>query len=727
MKLNRRMISPACVLAVFLVITLVSSATSLSSSSTAEELASTVTIYRDAYGTPHVFGKTDASTVFGFAYAQAEDNVPQMEEDFILSIGRGTELYGAEQMKWDRLNRALEVERFARADYDAISPHMRELCDAFAAGANYYLTRHSKVHLRVLERIEPWYPLAFIRYIYYQNGFALDDKLGDSPMAAANPIRDLGMRNGSNGWVIGPSRSAAGHAMLLINPHLGFFGPGQVYEGHIHSDEGWEFTGYARFGFPFPYIGHNEQVGWMSTDNAADSVDGYIEKFDDPRNPLAYRYGSEHRIATEHNETFRIKTAQGFESQTFRLLRTHHGPLLTTYHGDPVAARLPKYESHGWMEEWYRMTKAHSLAELKAAISPLDMLFGNVMSAGSDGNIFYVYNSAVPRRDPAFDWSKPVDGSDPRTEWQGYYALDELPQLTNPPPGWMENCNTSPYLLTTSANPAPTRYPKFMVREGQAPGWEGDNPRGRASQRILSQNSHFTFDQWAAAAFDTHVITADELLPSWLALTRQQIDSSNPQAVALRDALSELEHWNHESAIDSVAMTIFTSWHSAMENKIASPVNLEQALETMLTELTQKVGQWRVTFGEVDRLQRSTELAKPPFGFPPFDDNKPSLPVAGVNGNDGAIFTLGTAPGSQNKRKYGIHGATYVSVVEFGPHTQARSIMTFGESGDPSNKHFFDQAPLYAAGRFKESWFSLEEVKQHAEASYHAGEEPITK
>jgi acyl-homoserine lactone acylase PvdQ len=59
---------------------------------------------------------------------------------------------------------------------------------------------------------------------------------------------------GSNGWVIGPAKSATGHAMLFINPHLPFFGSGQVYEGHIKSDEGWNFTGYTRFGFPFPYV-----------------------------------------------------------------------------------------------------------------------------------------------------------------------------------------------------------------------------------------------------------------------------------------------------------------------------------------------------------------------------------------------------------------------------------------------------------------------------------------
>lgn len=287
----------------------------------ADALAREVTVYRDTYGTPHVFGKTDASTVFGLAYAQAEDNFEQVEQDFALAIGRGAEIYGSELIDEDRLNRALEIERFAKSDYDALGSKMQRLCDAFASGINFYLQHHPNLHPKLLTRIEPWYPLAFIRYSYYQNGFAHDPKLGKSPLLTSRVFDSAEFHNGSNGWVIAPSRSSTGHAMLFINPHLPFFGPGQVYEAHIHSDEGWDFSGYARFGFPFAYIGHNLNIGWMSTDNSADSVDGYVEHFDDPKNPLSYRYGDCHRLAEEHTEVIRVKTSIGVESRTFRMQR----------------------------------------------------------------------------------------------------------------------------------------------------------------------------------------------------------------------------------------------------------------------------------------------------------------------------------------------------------------------------------------------------------------------
>lgn len=687
----------------------------------AEQIAQQVTIYRDQYGTPHVFGETDASTVFGFAYAQAGDNFAQVEEDFVLAIGRAAELYGPDLLNEDLFNRTLAIEEHAKDDYDKIDAHMRLLCDAYAAGINYYLARHTGVHPRVLRKIEPWYPLAFIRYSYYQNGFARDPKLGETRFRA-DLRRGSSEHNGSNGWVISPSRSASGHAMLFINPHLPFYGPGQVYEGHIHSDEGWEFSGYARFGFPFPYIGHNASLGWMSTDNAADMVDGYVEQFDDPHNGLQYRYGHEHKLAISKTASILVKGPNGAQAKTFETLWTIHGPIIGKYEGRALAARLPMYESHGWLREWYDMTKAHNLQQLIAALEPHQMLFGNVMSADNGGHIFYVYNAAIPKRGPRYDWSQPVDGSDPGTEWKGYYPFSALPQLTDPASGWMQNCNTSPFLLTSEGNPNPNDYPKYMVREGRVPGLDAQNPRGRASERVLTARSKFTFEEWAEAAFDTHVITADETLPRWLAMVNPDLITGESVSW-VREAIPLLRSWDHVSRVESVPMAIYTLWHQAMRKRPETAQDLTETLQQSLSQLARKFGNWRTAYGELNRLVRSTKPAKPPFGNPNFDDNEPSEPIAAVNGNDGAVFTLGTAPGIQDRRRYGVHGSTYISVVEFGPKTRALSVMTFGESGDPASRHFVDQEPLYTKGQFKRSWFTLEEVRANAESVYHPGQE----
>ncbi len=682
----------------------------------AARLAKMVTIYRDTYGVPHVFGRTDASTVFGFAYAQAEDNFWRVEENFIWSLGRASELYGEESLNEDRLNHALEIPRLAREEYARLDRQMRALCDAFAAGFNYYLARHPEVRPRLLTQVEPWYTLAFIRYNYYQNGFARDRNLRQTGLQTAENESELRDHMGSNGWVIDPSRSASGHALLFINPHLPFFGPGQVYEGHVHSDQGWNFTGYTRFGFPLPYVGHNENGGWVSTDNAADLADVYFETFDDPKRPLAYRYGQGYRMATERVAEIRVKTASGIETRRFTMRRTHHGPVLGARDGKLLTLRMAKFESDGWLREWYDMTKAKSLAALKRAMSPLNMLFGNVMYADRQGNIWYLYNGAVPRRDPRFDWTKPVDGSDPATEWQGYHTMAELPQLTNPKTGWMQNCNTTPFLLTSEGNPDPKHFPKYMVQEG-------DNPRGAISREILAATPSFTFDAWRKTAFDTRVMAAGIRLPELLAALKEHLgsDSASNGRSPLREAYDELNSWDRRSTIDSIAMTIFSLWHERIlrdRAKNQTPERYVAVLNEVLAALERDFGTWRVAWGEISRLQRRDESKDEKFR-----DDKFSLPVPGVNGNDGAVFTFYAAPERGAKRRYGVAGGSYISVVEFGPRVRALSIHTFGASGHSESPHFMDQAALYVRGEFKPAWLRLEDIRANLEAAYHPGEE----
>ncbi len=671
-------------------------------------LAAKVTIYRDLYGVPHVFGRTDASTVFGFAYAQAEDNFWRVEENFILSLGRASELYGERMLNEDRLNRALEIPRLAREEYARLDPQMRSLCDGFAAGFNYYLERHPEVRPRLLMKIEPWYTLAFIRYNYYQNGFARDRNLRGLELAAID--NDLKEHTGSNGWVVGPSKSASGHALLFINPHLPFFGSGQVYEGHVHSEEGWNFTGYTRFGFPLPYVGHNENGGWVSTDNSADLTDVYVETFDDPARPLAYKYGKGYRLATEHVEEIRVKTAAGLETRKFTMRRTHHGPIVGSRDGKMLALRMAKFESDGWLREWYDMTRAKSFAALKQAMTPLNMLFGNMMYADRQGNTWYLYNGAVPKRDLRFDWTKPVDGSDPATEWQGYHTIDELPQLTNPKTGWMQNCNTTPFLLTSEGNPDPKQFPSYMVQEG-------DNPRGAISREILASKPTFTFDEWRQFAFDTRVMNASKRLPALMAALKERLAQPRSlQDPRLREVHDELVRWNQRSTNDSVAMTIFSLWHE-LAGRDGDDKQLA-ALIGVLNMLQHDFGTWKVAWGEINRLQRVDESRSEEF-----QDSRPSIAVSGVNGNDGAVFTVYAAPVDGQKRRYGVAGASYVSVVEFGPRVRALSIHTFGASGDPKSPHYMDQAVLYARGEFKPSWLTLEDIGVNVEASYHPGEE----
>jgi len=707
----------------------------------AEKIARSVTIYRDSYGVPHVYGPTDASCVFGYIYSQAEDNFWQIEDTFIRALGRASEVYGDRTLADDMLNRALEIPRLAKAEYDRVTGRERELSEALADGLNYFLARNPQVKPRLIAQFEPWQTFATTRFLVYQqfiygkSGLRVDEiktavqalDSGGVPASTTGSINDsdipiVGLDEqesepivGSNMWAVTPSKSASGHALLFINPHQPFFGPGQWYEGHVHSDEGWNLSGASFFGSPHPTIGHNEYLGWSHTVNDPDIVDVFIEKFDDAKNPLAYRYGDGSRTATEWNDTIGVKTVKGVEPRSFKFRKTHHGPIVAVREGKPLSIKLAKLEAGGSGYQRYLMGKAKSLAEFKTAVSGGAVPMFNVMYADRDGNIFYAYNGAVPRRSTKFDWSKPVDGSNAAAEWQGYHSFDELPQLTNPKTGFMQNCNQTPFTTTTDGNPVKESFPAYMTRES-------DNARARISRRILSTNQKFTFDDWARAGLDTTVIESETQIPQLAGEWEKLKATDAARAAKLADAIAELKSWDHVSTIDSKAMTLFALWFERNGRLQAQRVKDDwlkiRALEEVVADLNRDFGTWRVAWGEVNRLQRiqsGGELEK-------FSDERPSLPIAGAPGPVGIVNNFYTRPVEGQKRRYGVAGTSFVSVVEFGPKVQARSLLVFGQSADPKSAYHFDQAQLYSKKQFKPAWFTLPEIKANSKRVYHPGE-----
>jgi len=709
----------------------------------AKKIAGSVTIYRDNYGVPHVYGPTDASCVFGYIYAQAEDNFWQIEDSYIRALGRGAEVHGESALTGDLLNRALEITRLAKAEYQRTAPKSRALADALAEGLNYFLATNPQVKPRLITKFEPWMVYAYGRFTLYQlfifgkSGLRTDEiktavqEVGGSTDASSSTSKisyadfeneedGLEPAIGSNMWAITPAKSASGRAMLFINPHQPFFGPGQWYEGHVHSDEGWNMAGASFFGSGFPTIGHNEYLGWSHTVNDPDIADVYEEKFDDAKDPLAYRYGSEHRKATEWTETIRIKTDKGMESKTYKWRKTHHGPIVAVRGGKPLAVKLSRLEEGGMLEQWYEMGKSRSMAEFKAAMSKTAVPMFNAMYADRDGNIFYIYNGAVPRRSTKFDWSKPVDGSDPETEWQGFHKMDELPQLTNPKANYVQNCNQTPFTTTTEGNPAKENFPAYMVKEQ-------DNGRARISRRILSNKEKFTFDEWAVAAFDTTVIEAETQVPQVIAEWERLRKEDAARAEKIAPVIEELKAWNFVSTVDSKAMTIYALGVEKIQRfireKDARPFPTVRALEEVVADLTRDFGTWQVAWGEINRLQRvhtSGELEQ-------FSDAKKSFPVAGGPGWVGIVFNFYTRPEKGQKRRYGVAGHSFVSVVEFGPKVQTRSVLVFGVNSDPNSPNYVDQSEVYANKQFKPSYFSLEEVKANSKIAYKPGQKRMQK
>jgi penicillin amidase len=664
----------------------------------------TVTIYRDTYGVPHIYGRTDADAAFGLMYAQAEDNFWQLEEGYIRALGRLAEVDGPRGLGNDIMVRAWEAEKHAREHYAKAGPKLRALCDGFAAGVNAYIQDHPGKP-RLIKRWEPWFILVEEHHGPGGTGITAAERTRAFPAIAggATATTPQDPDEGSNMWAVAPSRSASGHALLLINPHVGFFGGGQRYEAHLHSGEGLDVTGFAILGTPYIRSGHNRFLGWSHTNNYASTSDVYLETFDDPKDPLAYRYGTGHRQAIEWSEEIPVKTASGVEMRRVTFRKTHHGPIVGMREGGIGLAVRAAATQGGVMEQRWAMAKARNLQQFRSALARVAFTGSNTIYADVAGNIYYLHGNAIPKRSLKFDWSKPVNGGDPETEWQGLHAVADLPQVLNPKSGWLQNCNSTFYLTTEGEDqPITGRYPPYMSPEP-------DTPRSQRSRAILAGAHKFTFAEWTRLGLDTKIGIAAQRVPALLAEFAKLKETEPARAARLAELVQTIAQWDQVGRNDSVAATLFV--RMALAAREHSQIT---ALEQVKAALEAAFGTWKVAWGEVNRLQRvhtsGTEEQ--------FSDARASVPVPGAPSMTGTIFTFGTREAPGQKRMYGTVGDTYVSVVEFAKKPVARSLLVLGESADPQSKHYFDQAELYSTGQFKPAWFDPREVRQHTERQY---------
>jgi acyl-homoserine-lactone acylase len=726
----------------------------------AAETAKSVTIYRDAYGVPHIYGPTDTACMFGFIYAQAEDNFWQIEDGYIRALGRAAEVYGEVELPNDLINRALDITHYAKQEHAAASPEWQLTYQAVTDALNYFLATHPEVKPRLIKRFETWQPLALERFLLYQS--FIYQKSGLKPKEVLTAVKEIGASGagdvslapstlqrigeldemeshqalisqhvGSNMWAVAPEKSGSGKSLLFINPHQPFFGPGQWYEGHVISGEGWNLSGACLFGSPFPTIGYNEKLAWSHTVNQPNIVSVYQMKFDEPSDRLKYRYGTEHRQASEDTVALGVKSDQGVQARQFVITKTHLGPVVAIRNEQPLAIKFAKLETGGAMQQWYKMGKAQSVAQFKQAMQACDIPMFNAVTADDQGNILYVYGGAIPRRSLKFDWSKPVDGSDPETQWQGYHTFDELPQVENPKCGFVQNCNQSPWTTTllskelvdglTDENPKNNEFPKYMVTEK-----ERDNGRARISRRILAGQAKFTYEQWSKYAFDTTIIEAEtrvpEIVDEWEKLAKKEPE----RAEKLREVIDSLRNWDGVSTKDSVQVTLMTlTFERVLKMLEAGDIFNSpriRALEATIADLQEKFQTWKVAWGEINRLQRIHGSQIDMQGAGQFSDELPSLPVAGAPGPLGIVFNFYALPQKDQKRRYGVAGHSFVGVVELGEKVRAKTVLQFGQSGDPKSPHWFDQAPLYASGQFKPSWYQRPDVESNSKAGYHPGE-----
>jgi penicillin amidase len=720
--------------------TLSAGAQAVSSAGTIDpkQLAAEVTIYRDQWGVPHIDAKTDEAAVFGFMYAQAEDYFWQVEDTCILGLGRYAEVHGIKGRDEDLLSRAFQIVAEARRDFEQLDEKTKRIHEAGAAGLNHYLATHPEVKPRLIKHFEGWNTLAVSRHIIFT--FQLLTKqlphqyMGEGDPSIPAPIM------GSNAWALNSPKTKAGTAILFCNPHQPQFGYGQMYEGHVRSGEGWDMTGATFMGGAVPAMGHNEHLGWSHTVNRPDTVDFWIIRFDHPTNPNLYRFGDAYREAEVWTDSIRVKKGSDLAEETHTFRRTVHGPVVAKLSDtEYVAMNISKLNESVLFQQHLQMVRAKNLDEFKRAMQPIELNFFNTVYADRAGNIFFVYNAAVPKRDPSFDWSRKMDGSDPRTLWQGMHSFDELPQLTNPPCGWIQSCNSSPYSATDDGSPLEINYPPYIADDRYE-----DCLRTKVSRHILRNLNEANFDTVAGLAFDTRMYWALFEIPRYAAgLPKLEVDHPT-LAEKVKPYLAFLTNWDYRNSNDCTQSTLVEEWYKTMYDTIYPPEgrmrpefagNMEkqyQALVDAAGEITKRHGDWKVKWGDVHRLQRHANVAD--FIAIPFNDKKPSLPCAAVPGGLGAIFTQYYTPSvnipfvRQANKHYAVAGTTYIAVFEFSKEgIKGKSLINFGASGNEKSPHFFDQATLHSQRQLRPALFDWSEIRKDSLFAYHPGDTPQKK
>jgi acyl-homoserine lactone acylase PvdQ len=699
----------------------------------AVKISSRVTIIRDNWGIPHIYGKKDADVVFGLMYAQCEDNFRAVELNYIKMLGRLSEVNGPSEIYQDLKMRLLIDSSEAIADYKSCSPYMKELLDAFAMGINYYLFKNEGIVTPLLiNHFEPWFPLLWTNgSIDHINSGGIGIKqiaefYSDKKFSAYVPATEPTLEHtGSNGFAISPSITENKAALLYINPHVSLH---YRTEAHMVSEEGLNAYGAVTWGQFFVYQGFNDHCGWMHTSSKADAADLYLEKVAKAYDDWIYLYEGKQKKFRKKDIVISYLDGDQQKSHQFVGYFSDHGPVLSKKADKWVAVRAMNRSKEGLLQSWERI-KAKNLTEFRKTLNYLANGTDNTTYADAEGNIAYWHGNYIPVRNTKFDWSLPVDGSVAETEWKGLHKTDQLISVLNPSVGYIQNCNSSPFSVSGLQSPKRDSFPSYMAPEGE-------NFRSLNAKRLLEAFSKkkLNLDRLINIGYDKTLSAFEVLIPALIQAYEVMADEVDSCRFYLEEPISMLKSWDYSVSESSIETALAVEWGNKIEplindykdadqvkqiNRFVTEYKQTELLRSMMDvikSLNKRFYRWQVEWGEINRFQRTG------YDNPSFQDANISYPIAFASATWGMLpsYSSNYFPGTD--LRYGTHGNSFVCAVEFGKKIKAKALLDGGVSGDSNNKHFEDQAALYTKGKFRDVLFYKEDVSLMAEKTYHPGE-----
>ena len=689
----------------------------------AAEAAQTVTIYRDKWGVPNIYGESEEAVSYGLGYAQAEDRPAQIFDNYRAAIGRLSETAGPRGLETDYYARLFRTPEISQQNWNKVSPKVRSCTIAFQQGVRRYFNEHPQKRPANYLEIEPWMCAALGRAVIW--GWPLGEMADDLEAGGIRPPPlDY---HGSNEMALAASKTKEGAPIAVIDPHLGFYGMMRFYEARMYGGS-LAVAGIAVTGLPLVSLGHNEYVSIAMTTGGPDTADVFKETLN-PKRPNQYLYDGAWRDGVRRTITIRVKSKDGtLKPFTRDVLYTHHGPIVAQKGGFGYAGALAYAEQAGLGDETYAMFTAKSLQDVKNALAMAQLMAQNVMVTTVDGDIYYQRTGRVPIRPDGYDYNKPVDGSTSKTEWKGIHPAGDLVQVENPACGWMQNCNVSPRVMFRDSPLTPDKYKSYIYME----------PKHQGVAYGLHQRAHMAYDLLDAVSragiedvFEIALSPQVYGVRPWQERLRKAWDSADSAAKADKKLCSFVEAilaWNGRAEKNSTGVLPYRYWKDQLDKSerdvtnrlgaLPKPALSDEAVirmakggcQTMVADL----GRIDIPYGEAYRCGRR--------------GGKRTAPAEGGS-IDGIATPRAISFSGERTQGYRLMsgGQCATQIVLMTRPPKSWTAAPLGQSDDPGSPHFDDQAiELVGHRKMKSTYFKdkaalLQDLESEKGLAYEPG------
>lgn len=650
----------------------------------------------DTWGVPHITADNVEELFYAQGWAQMHNHANLILDLYGSSRGKGAEYWGEDKLQNDILIHTLgfpelanqwEVEKY-------LDPETKIIYEAFISGMNDYAKAYPEA---IGDRVKMVLPLTTRDIVMHGMYVVFTRFVGGKDLGRVQQWPDLG----SNAYAIAPKRTASGNAMLVQNPHLPWWGEFLYFESHLNFN-GKNMYGVNLIGLPGITMGFNDHLGWAQTNNTLDNADSYELEID----VGGYLLDGNRRDFETSSTTIKIKQEDGsLVDHELQIQRTVHGPVVNKTEDKAVAIRMAGLDVSDLLLQYWRMINSTNFTEFEDALKMAQMPFWNVIYADKQGEIFYLFNGLVPKRN-AGDWAycdRIIPGGKSADIWTEMHAYEDLPKLKNPASGWIQNANDPPWTSTIPMSLNPDDYPAYMSPRSMY-------FRPQRSARMILEDSLITYDKLVAYKLSTRLEFADRILDDlFLAID----NSSSEKAKAAKVVL---ENWDRSADADSKGMVLFYNWAQKfnvwedsnyekgwdMANPyttpygLADPARAVQLLELAATEVESKFGSLEVRWGDYYRISY----------------NGKDLPANGVDGSLGAYRV--TWPGRLNEDQlYVVGGDSWVSVIEFGDEVRAKVLLSYGNATQKDSPHNGDQLELFSKKELRDAWITPAEIESN--------------